>query len=71
MKFKDYFLAFSGLGMIIYLFQLFTDKGETFEEFQKADDKKKAELRIVELKEEIAEIPEKKYSDDEIEKKFN
>lgn len=67
---KNALLTISGIGLLIYLYKLFTSSPPAMTPFPQAAEKAVAEKEVSQLKEEIEELGQKEYSDEEILKKF-
>lgn len=66
------FSIISGFALVLYLYRLFSTKSSSGENsFPKAAEKAAAEKEVKEIKEEIKELEQKTYSDEDIKKLFN
>lgn len=70
-KLKQFLAIISGFALILYLYKLFTSKPAPKDEFPLAEEKEEAEKEVSYIKNEIKELEQKEYSDDEIKKRFN
>lgn len=66
---KSFLSLISGFALLAFLYQLFKSH-KTGTSFPKASEKAAAEKDVAEIKEEIKQLDEKVYSDEEILKKF-
>lgn len=67
---KSFLAIISGVAFILYLIRLFKDQPQVGE-FPKAAEKAVAKKEVEQVKEELKDIEDKQYSDEEIEKRFN
>lgn len=71
-KLTNFLAIISGVALILYLYKLFTTPGPVLDSpFPQKAEKEEAEKKVEEIKEEIKELEQKTYTDEEIEKKFN
>lgn len=70
-KLKTTLSIISGVAVIIYLYKLFSNGTKVADKFPKESEKKAAEKAVEELKDDVKELGDRKYSDAEIEEKFN
>ena len=63
--------ALSGITLLVYLYKLFSSAPVSSPAFPKAAEKAAALAEVSQLKDEVKELEQKNYSDEDIEKKFN
>lgn len=70
-NFKYILSIISGAALIAFLYRLFKTEPALETSFPQKAEKEEVEKKVGEIKEEIKELEQKTYTDEEIEKKFN
>jgi hypothetical protein len=70
-KLKTFFAIITGIAFIAFIIKVMKDKPLPDDEFPLSDEKKAAEKDVAQIKEEIKELEQKEYSDEDINERFN
>ena len=70
-KIKTFLAIISGVAFIVFIIRTLKDKPLPDDDFPLADEKRAAEKEVAQIKEELGQLEDKEYSDEDIEKRFN